>query len=165
MGLAAATLLVEDEQAVAETYLKSFGDEGLVVDHAATWDAALAMFRVAGYELVIADYNLPGSKQGLQLLLTMKRLVPHSRLILISGAMSPQAEVLAGSIDFIDGFYAKRVGLADVLLREVQQVADRAGAQTDWRKFGAGYLADPKPYQEELDRIDQELNADVARRV
>jgi DNA-binding NtrC family response regulator len=162
--LAAATLLVEDEQSVADAYLKSFADEGYAVDHATDWDQALGMFRVAGYELVIADYNLPGSKHGLQLLLSMKRLVPNSRLILISGAMSPNAEALAKSIDFIDAFYPKKVGLADMLLREVQRVSDQADEPTDWRKFGAGYLSDPEPHHEELERIDDTLRADVARR-
>jgi DNA-binding NtrC family response regulator len=161
--LAATTLLVEDEKDVAESYVARFNDEGLPLDWAATWDDALAMFRVAGHPLVIADYNLPESKHGLQLLLAMKRLAPHSRLILISGAMSPAAENLAATIEFVDGFYPKRVGLGDALLQEARQVANHASDPTDWRAFASGYLTDPRSYQDEIDRIDAALSTDVAR--
>src|SRR4051794_6393673 len=113
MPLAATTLLVEDEKEVSDSYMRSFEDEGLRVDLASTWEDALAMFRIAGYDLVIADYNLKGSQHGLQLLRAMKRMVPHSRLILISGAMSPRAEQLAKTIDFVDGFYPKGMGLTE----------------------------------------------------
>lgn len=164
MTIAASTLLVEDEQTVADSYIKSFEDEGLKVELATTWEEGLAKFRVAGHELVIADYNLPGSRHGLQLLLAMKRLVPHSRMLLISGAMSPRAEGLAKTIEFLDGFHAKRVGLSDTLLLEATQVADHADEPTDWRKFASGYLSDPRAQQAELDEIDNALAADVARR-
>lgn len=162
--LAATTLLVEDETEVADTYIQRFRDDGLRLDWASTWDDALAMFRVAGHPLVIADYNLPGSKHGLQLLVAMKRLVPYSKLILISGAMSPRAENLAKTVEFLDGFYPKRVGVGDVLLREALQVADRAHEPSSWRDFATGYLADPRSYQDELDQIDAALKTDVARR-
>lgn len=162
--LAATTLLVEDEKDVAESYSARFEEEGLRLDWAPTWNEAIAMFRVAGHPLVIADYNLPDSKHGLQLLLTMKRLVPHSRLILISGAMSPAAEQLATTIEFLDGFYPKRLGLGDILLQEARQIADHAADRSDWRAFANGYLTDPRSYQDEIDRIDAALSTDVARR-
>jgi DNA-binding response OmpR family regulator len=161
--LAATTLLVEDEPDVAQSFVEIFKNDGLRLDWADDWDDALGMFRVAGYPLVIADYNLPGSKRGLQLLVAMKLLVPHSRLILISGAMSPRAEKLADSIEFLDDFHAKRVGLGEVLLREAMQVADHAEDPTDWRRFASGYLTDPRNYQDEVDRIDAELSTDVGR--
>lgn len=162
--LAATTLLVEDHKESAEGYIERFREEGnLALDWAEDWDEALGMFRVAGYPLVIADYNLPGSEHGLKLLVAMKRLIPHSELILISGAMSPRAEQLAESIDFLDGFYPKRVGLVDTLLQRARQVAER-NQPTDWRKVAAGYLADPRSYQEELDEIDAVLSTDVSRR-
>lgn len=162
--LAATTLLVEDEKDVAESYVARFKEEGLRLDWAATWEDALALFRVAGHPLVIADYNLPRSKHGLQLLLAMKRLVPHSRLILISGAMSPAAEQLAATIEFLDGFYPKTIGLGDILLQEARQVANHAADPTSWRRVASGYLTDPRSYEDEIERIDAALSTDVARR-
>ena len=58
------------------------------MDHAFGWQEALELFRVNGYELVVADYNLPDTQHGLQLLARMKLLVPTSKLILISGALT-----------------------------------------------------------------------------
>jgi DNA-binding NtrC family response regulator len=163
--LAASTLLVEDEPDVAQSYIARFDEQaGLKLDWAETWEKGLAMFRVAGHPLVIADYNLPDSQHGLQLLVMMKRLVPHSRLILISGAMSPQAENLAKTIDFLHGFYPKRVGVGDLLLHEAQQVADHSEDPSNWPGFATGYLTDPRSYQDELDQIDKALTTDVARR-
>jgi len=163
--LPATTLLVEDDRDSAESYVLRFKEEAnLALDWADNWDDALGMFRVAGYPLVIADYNLPGSQHGLKLLVAMKRLVPHSELILISGAMSPRAERLAESIDFLDGFYPKRMNLGTLLLQRAVQVAERADAVTDWRAVASGYLADPRSYQDELDTIDAELSSDVSRR-
>jgi DNA-binding NtrC family response regulator len=163
--LAATTLLVEDDKDAAESYIRRFADEGnLTLDWAENWEEALDMFRVAGYPLVIADYNLPGSQHGLKLLVAMKRLIPHSELILISGAMSPQAEQLAESIDFLDGFYAKRMNLGETLLKRALQAAEKERQPTDWRQVATGFLADPRSYQDELDRIDAELSIDVSNR-
>lgn len=163
--LTATTLLVEDDQALAESWIGRFREEGnLSLDWASTWDEALGMFRVVGYPLVIADYNLPGSSHGLKLLVAMKLLVPHSELVLISGAMSPQAEQLAESIDFLDGFYAKRVNLGTVLLQRALRAAEQERQPTDWREVAGGYLADPRSYQEELNKIDAELSTDISHR-
>lgn len=164
MSFPATTLLVEDEEGVATAYGNVFADADVPLDVADTWEAALEMFRVAGHSLVIADYNLPGNELGLRLLVAVKRLLPSSRLILISGAMSRPAEELARQIDFIDAFYTKKQGLADVLLEEARSAQNQALEPTDWKAFGKGYLKDPDTADPDLKRIDDVLRADVSKK-
>jgi DNA-binding response OmpR family regulator len=163
--LAPATLLVEDDVETARSILDALRDRGHLVDHAESWEDGLALFRVAGHELVIADYKLPGSEHGLQLLVKMRMLLPATRLVLISGEFGPNAERLAASADFIDAFISKgSATLVADLAAHVERAVERADQSTDWQAFGAGYLADPERDFPELARIDEALRADVERR-
>ena len=163
MSFPATTLLAEDDESVARSYSNVFSDAEVPLDIAETWQSALEMFRVGGHSLVIADYNLPGDELGLKLLVAIKRLLPSSRLVLISGAMSPEAEDLARQVNFIDAFHTKKQNLADQLLIEAQAAAGEARASTDWKAFGKGYLKDPATADPELQRIDEALRADVSK--
>jgi DNA-binding response OmpR family regulator len=163
--LAAATLLVEDDLETARSIIDALNDRGHLVDHAETWEEGLALFRVAGHELVIADYKLPGSEHGLQLLVKMRMLLPSTRLVLISGEFGPNAERLAGSAQFIDAFISKgSANLVSDLARHIDEAVKRADQATDWQAFGIGYLADPERDFPELARIDDALRADIERR-
>lgn len=155
-----ATLLVEDDEAFGESIRSALAARGYETDLATTWDDGLAAFRTGGHELVIADYNLPGSSHGLRLLAAAKLLVPSSRLVLISGALSPTAEELAKSTSLIS-FFRKTPGLAGELLPLVAEAAERASEQTDWRAFASGYVADLDRDFPEVRQIDEALRKDI----
>src|SRR5688572_19887940 len=95
-------LLVEDNDAFAEELEAALNDRGLRIDRASGWEEGLELFRVNGYELVIADYNLPDTEHGLELLAQIKMLIPSSRLVLISGALTPAAERSLADIGLLD---------------------------------------------------------------
>jgi ActR/RegA family two-component response regulator len=162
-ALTAATLLVEDDSELAESIVDAFGDRGYLIDKAATWEEGLGEFRVGAYELVIADYKLPGSKHGLQLLVQMKMLLPCTRLVLISGEFGPIAQKLAAATSVIDAFLSKGPSLIEDLTGHVEAAASRADAVTDWKVFGSGYLADVTRDYPEVERIDAALTAHIAR--
>jgi ActR/RegA family two-component response regulator len=130
-----ATLLVEDNEAFGASLRSALAARGYETDLATTWDDGLAAFRTGGHELVIADYNLPGSSHGLRLLAAAKLLVPSSRLVLISGAGE--------------------------LLPLVAEAAARATEPTDWRGFAAGYVADLDRDFPEVARVDEALQKDI----
>lgn len=159
-----ATLLVEDDQDFAASLTSAFADRGYVCDIATTWDDGLAAFRTGGHELVIADYNLPGSTHGLRLLAAAKLLVPSSRLVLISGALSPEAERLASRTKLITAFLRKTPSLARDLLPLVEEAAHRATLPTNWQAFAAGYVADLDKDFPEVAQIDEALRKDIERR-
>lgn len=157
----AATLLVEDDQPFAESLLASLLKRGYSADLATTWDDGLASFRTGGHELIIADYNLPGSAHGLQLLATAKLLVPSCELILMSGALSPSAEQLAGTTKLIAAFFRKTPTLPSDLAPYLEAAAKRALAPTDWQAFASGFIADLARDYPEVGQIDEALRKDV----
>lgn len=158
------TLLVEDDEGVIDSYTRTFAAAGVPLDVAETWDEALALFRVAGHRLVIADYNLPGDDHGLRLLVEMKLLVPSTELILISGALSRPAEELASRVELIDYFYPKTSTLSDTLIEHAKGAVERAEQDTDWQKVGREFLTPADAVDAALKDIDDALRADVAKR-
>lgn len=164
MSKAPIILLVEDDEGVVESYRRTFEEDGIPLDVAETWEEALALFRVAGHRLVIADYNLPGDDHGLRLLVQMKLLVPSTELILISGALSRPAEELARKVELIDYFYPKTSTLPDTLICHAKAAMARADMDTDWQKVGQEFLTPADAVDSALEEIDAALRADVAKR-
>jgi DNA-binding NtrC family response regulator len=164
MNAVPIVLLVEDDEGVIDSYRRTFEADGIPLDIAETWDEALALFRVVGHRLVIADYNLPGDEHGLRLLMQMKLLVPSTKLILISGALSRPAEELARKAELIDHFYAKTTTLPDTLVEHAKAAIERADDETDWQLVGHKYLTPADAVTEQLAEIDEALRADVAKR-
>lgn len=156
-----STLLVEDDDDLAETLVNVFQEKGVPVERARDWDQGLGLFRAGGHELVIADYNLPGSDHGLLLLLQVKVLMPSTRLVLISGALTEQAELELAPLGLIDAYFRKGSELAQELLPWVLDSARRAGQPTDWQNFAEGHLSEPATHRAEVARIDAILRASV----
>src|SRR5436190_1493564 len=100
----ANTLLIDDEVNLVQSIKAAFDIRGLDLDTALSWDDGLQLFRVGLHDLVIADYNLPGSKLGLKLLARIKQLHPSSKLILISGYFDASAEELLPQTNLVDRF-------------------------------------------------------------
>lgn len=159
-----STLVVEDNREFADELKAALQDRGLQCDLAAGWMEALELFRINGYPLVIADYNLPQTQHGLQLLARMKVLLPSSKLILMSGALTPSAERSLADITLIDAYYSKAdPGLIPALADHIERSQLDGEAPTDWRTFAGGYVADLERDYPEIARIDELLRADVER--
>jgi CheY-like chemotaxis protein len=158
-----STLLVEDHDALADSLIGALEDEGYAVERARTWQEGLEAFRVGAHELIIADYNLPGSDHGLLLLLQVKQLMPSTRLVLISGALSPQAERALEPLGLIDAYIRKDSILATRLLPFVKTASEAASQTTDWQRVAKGALADPAAQREQVRQIDAILRADLTR--
>ena len=158
-----STLLVEDNDALADSLASALTDAGVLIERARTWDEGLQRFRVTGHLLVIADYNLPGSEHGLLLLLQAKQLIPTTKLVLISGALSPVAERNLSPGDLIDAYFRKDSNLASNLLPWVENAMKSVSDPTDWQLFASGTLVDPDAQRKEAERIDSLLRADVDR--
>lgn len=161
MTIAPTTLLVEDDDKLADTLCNAFREANVRVEHARDWQSGLELFRAGGHELVIADYNLPGSEHGLLLLLQVKVLMPSTRIVLISGALTPQAEAELEPLNIIDAYFSKDSILVSRLLPWVEEAHDRAAELTDWQRFADGHLSDPAVQRAEVARIDAILRASV----
>ncbi len=155
-------LLIDDDVAWSETVIDTLASEGYAAEHAATWEDGVELFRVGGHELVIADYDLRDSKNGLRLLVTLKRLRPSTRLVLISGALPVEGQQLAAHAPTVDLFLVKRTTIIDDLKPELESAVERAGRNADWTKVASAYLAQGVD-NDQLTRIDQELRDQVDR--
>lgn len=157
-----STLLVEDHDGFADSLARVFTADGIRLERASTWDEGLARFRVGAHELVIADYNLPGSDHGLLLLLEIKVRMPATRLVLISGALTPAAEAELGPGGIVDAYFRKTATIERSLMPWVAQAMARADEPTDWKAFAQGHLSDPDYQRAEVARIDRILRASMA---
>lgn len=131
-------LLIDDDATLVQSLTSLVSESGLELDSAATWDEGLARFLATSPELVVADYNLPGSKHGLRLLFDIARLRPTVRLVLFSAYVTEEDIKLIQDIGLADLALRKTDPLVSgrVLLKEVEAARDRAGAATDWTEFG-----------------------------
>jgi DNA-binding response OmpR family regulator len=135
----ATTLYIDDDDVLLEALRDALGDEDLTLDYAQTWSEGMDMFQVVGHELVIADYDLQEAKTGLQLLVEVKRSVPSTRLILISGRLTDEARALVEQIPEVDIYIQKgQSDMLEVLLAEAK-AAHRRSESTDWPAVGAAH--------------------------
>ena len=154
-------LLIDDEENFRATIEGAFRLRGIPLDVAADWETGLALFQACAHELVIADYNLPNSKNGLMLLAEAKAHRPASKLILISGVLSDTAnEILHGS-SLVDAYFPKRPDIAEHLLEAAAEAARRAAEPTDWARVAGAYLESTELDREEIERIDEALRVEM----
>jgi DNA-binding response OmpR family regulator len=154
-------LLIDDDESFRESIASAFELRGIAVDVAGTWDEGLALFQACAHELVIADYNLPDSKNGLMLLVEAKLHRPASKLILISGVLSDRAaEILDGST-LIDGYYPKTGDVVEPLLKAAAEAIPRAESPTDWAGVAGAFLSTKQLDRAEFEEMDKALRAEM----
>jgi DNA-binding response OmpR family regulator len=162
--MAAHVLLIDDELGFSGSVKSFFDSAGIELDCASTWQEGLNAFRVGQHELVIADYNLPGSDHGLRLLLEVRRLRPSSRLILISGALNEEeAQLLVPRAGLVDRFLPKAPDLGRELLAEARDAVRRAEEPTDWTQVATAHVNWAKVDDALIEQIDQALRSQMPR--
>lgn len=154
-------LLIDDEEGFRSSIEGAFRLRGIPLDVAADWDAGLALFQVCAHELVIADYNLPNSRNGVMLLAKAKAHRPASRLVLISGVLSDAASRILRDVTLIDAYFPKRPDIADRLIEAAGEAVARADEPTDWTRVAEAYLEKAELDPVEIERIDQALRVEM----
>ena len=149
-------LLVDDHQALLESVAASANAAGLDLITAASWDEGLALFHIFSPELVIADYNMPGSRMGLQLLAEIRQLRPSVRLVLISGYLDADDIVRVQQVGLVDAALTKgsAIETAQSLLDEIQRASESAPGPTDWVAFSHAYLNAASVSSDSIDQLD-----------
>jgi DNA-binding response OmpR family regulator len=77
-------LLVDDEREFATTLAERLCLRGYEARAACSADEALAAAAAAAPDVVLLDLNLPGVR-GVELLMTLRRLLPRAEIILLTG--------------------------------------------------------------------------------
>ena len=81
----ARILLVEDDEAVRGILAKTLVAAGYEVEEAANGEVALAAYRRQASDVVITDLVMP-EKNGLEMIMELRRLDPAVKIIAMSGA-------------------------------------------------------------------------------
>jgi len=154
-------LLIDDEEGFRSSIEEAFKLRGIPLDVAADWEVGLALFQACAHELVIADYNLPNSKNGLMLLAEAKTHRPASKLILISGVLSEATRQILRDSTLVDAYFPKGPDIGDRLLEAAVEAIARAKEPTDWVRAADAYLASADLDRDEIERIDQALRLEM----
>ena len=129
-------LIVDDDEVVRRSYLRSLESVSCNVEAARDGDEALQTMERKPFDVVLLDMRMPG-QDGLSVLRTIKQKWPESEVVIITGYPtmdSVKEAVRLGAHDYI----TKPVGPQDVI-----NITDSAIARKRWA----------------LRRVPDELNA------
>jgi DNA-binding NtrC family response regulator len=121
----AKILVVDDDETVRRSYLRSLAGAFRSVEAAFDGDEALRAMEKQRYDVVLLDLRMPGT-DGITVLKTMKQRWPESEVVVITGyptIETAKEAVRLGAYDYL----AKPVGPADVI-----SATDAAMTQKKW---------------------------------
>ena len=152
-----SALLIDDDQSLLESIRRVAEFDHLRLDIAATWEEGLSLFHVLAPNVVIADYHMPNSRNGLLLLAEIKRLRPSVRVILVSAYINDQDVERVESLRIIDRALRKTdlMQTVESIRDEIRSANESEHELTDWVAFARARVRAAKTTEEELDQLDQ----------
>ena len=153
MGFA---LLIDDDQSLLQSIRRLADLSYLRLDTATTWEEGLSLFHVLAPSVVIADYHMPNSRNGLQLLAEIKRLRPSVRLVLVSAYINDEDVERVEALNIVDRALRKidATMTVDNILDEIRCANENDDEHTDWVAFANARVRAAKASVEELDKLD-----------
>jgi DNA-binding NtrC family response regulator len=118
-------LVVDDDEVVRRSYLRSLKSESCNVDAVSDGDEALQTMEQSPFDVVLLDVRMPG-RDGLSVLRTIKQKWPESEVVIITGYPTvdhAKEAVRLGAYDYL----AKPVGPQDVI-----NITDGAVTRKHW---------------------------------
>ena len=125
MSEKAKVLIVDDQEVVRLSYLRSLGSEHCRVDVAASGEEALQTMQQRKFDLVLLDLRMPGM-DGMDVLRTIKQMWPDTEVVMITGY--PTVETAKEAVRLgAHGYLAKPLGPDDIV-----NAANDAVIQKKW---------------------------------
>ncbi|MBA2682048.1 MAG: response regulator [Ktedonobacteraceae bacterium] len=78
--------LIEDTPTVAQLITFILEKQGYHIQHFLDGAAFFGTIQDTAYNLVLVDLNLPGNVTGLQVIMSLREMMPHVPIIIVSGA-------------------------------------------------------------------------------
>ena len=154
-------LLIDDDEYLLESLRGAVEAAGLGLRTANTWDEGLALFQAISPDLVIADYNLPGSKHGIQLLMRMRQLRPSVRLILLSGYVNDDYQERVENLGLVDLVLQKGSHAVEVILDEVRNATAAEQTPTSWQGFAHSFQTAEEVSADKVNELDASLRSKI----
>lgn len=102
-------LFVEDEDDLRTVVVEALTSQGFQVTPASNGDEAIVLLRGdAKFAVVVTDFNMPDSANGLDVLMTAASVQPHARIMLASGLQRSQLPALPDGVRFLPKPYRFR---------------------------------------------------------
>ena len=108
----ARVLIVDDEREFATTLSERLRLRGYEARAAFTAEEALGSVGASAPDVVLLDLNLPGVR-GVELLMTLRQLLPHGEIILLSGHLDLAEKIEGVRIDAF-GLLLKPVEMSEL---------------------------------------------------
>ncbi len=121
----ARVLLIDDEREFAVTLTERLRLRGYDARAAFTAGEAVAAAEAAPPDVVLLDLNLPGVR-GVELLMTLRRLLPQGEILLLSGHLDLAEKIEGVRLDAF-GLLFKPVDMAE-LTAKIDAAQARRGA-------------------------------------
>jgi CheY-like chemotaxis protein len=144
--MAKRVLVVDDEADVLDALARAIRIAGYSVAKAQTAKEALALCSDHAFDLLVADFIMPGMS-GLELLNRVRALHPTIRSIVVSGKVDPQLKEdevetrLKVELE-ADAYFTKPVG-NDRLLQAIERLL-KQGKEQDWAEIAERVLNSEK---------------------
>ncbi|MHB1474342.1 MAG: response regulator [Dermatophilaceae bacterium] len=154
-------LIVDDDAGILESVRSLATEAGYAVATASDWDTGLSLFRLLLPDLVVADYNLPGSRHGLRLLFEACALRPSTRLVLMSAYLNADDLVQVEALGLVDRAVRKTdpVEAGRLILEELSAAAARGESEIDWQAVAHATLRGQLVDESAIDQLDGFLRA------
>lgn len=162
----ATALLIDDDVELIESVKRAAVAAQLDLVTATSWEEGLGLFHVLSPNLVVADYNMPGSRHGLMLLARIRRLRPSVRLLLVSGYLDEADLEKVRALNVVDRALTKGsvVETARAIVEEVREAQAQADAPSDWVAVAQAVVDAAAISDGELEQLDAILRKSAARR-
>ena len=123
----AQVLIVDDEREFATTLSERLRLRGYEAQTAFTAEEAISAVGASAPDVVLLDLNLPGVR-GVELLMTLRQLLPHGEIILLSGHLDLAEKIEGVRIDAF-GLLFKPVVMSELTAKiDAAQARGRANA-------------------------------------
>jgi two-component system NtrC family sensor kinase len=124
-------LLVDDEEYFRQTLAKRLSKRGMTIEQVATGEACLAVLEKNSPDVILLDVKMPGM-DGIETLHQIKKRVPHTEVILLTGhtnALDGVEGIKAGAFDYL----SKPVEL-EHLIGKIKQAHEKVQREEERRK-------------------------------
>ena len=111
----ARVLLVDDEREFATTLTERLSLRGYEASAAFTAEEAITAVAASAPDVILLDLNLPGVR-GVELLMTLRQLLPHGEIILLSGHLDLAEKIEGVRIDAF-GLLLKPVDFPELIAK------------------------------------------------
>lgn len=109
-------LIIEDEHKIAHAIKKALTHESFAVDVSYDGDDGYAMLSTEPYDIAIVDWMIPGSKNGLEIVKSVRAEKIHTPILLLS-AKSTVEDRTTGLDAGADDYLTKPFALAELIAR------------------------------------------------